>query len=117
MAPRLLPLLLLLLLSGCLRRWLPVAEGMRANQVACELRMPGDDYNSKAPKGFKPARDNRFVVFLYDPAAAPRVHAAFLSISDDCFMLELPPAPDGDGKSRHSAICAYERTPPPPAEE
>lgn len=113
---RLLPAVLLLSLSGCLRRWLPVAEGMRAQQVACELRLPPDDFNSRAPKGFRPAKDNKFVVFVYDPAAAPKVHRAFLSISEDCFMYELPPDADG-GQPRHSAICAYERTPPPPAEE
>ena len=108
---------LFLLLSGCYRAWLPVADGMHAQTVKVELSSESDDYNAKAPAGFKPARTNKWVLFFYDPAAAPRVHAAFLGLDDDCYMLVLPPDPDEDaGKPRHTVLCAYERTPPPPAD-
>ncbi|MBS1149015.1 MAG: hypothetical protein H6Q89_713 [Myxococcaceae bacterium] len=108
---------LCLLLSGCLRRWIPVADGMRNKVIEIELNSPADNYNAKAPAGFTPAKENRWVLFFYQPAVAPSVHDAFVSLSSDCFMFEVPPdADEKEGKLRHAAVCAHERTPPPPAD-
>ena len=106
---------LFLLASGCYRAWLPVADGMHEQTVKVELSNERDDYNARAPAGFKPSQKNKYVLFFYDPAIAPKVHAAFQGLTQDCFMLMLPPDPDEDaGKPRHTVLCAYERTPPPP---
>ncbi len=103
------------LLGGCLRVWLPVAGAMRAKTMQVELSTEDDDYNSKAPPGFTPAKKNKWVLFFYDPAVAVDAHAAFLKLASDCFQLELPPDEDDEAKKpRHAALCAYERTPPPP---
>jgi hypothetical protein len=102
-------------MTACYRAWLPVAEGMHRQSVKVELSSEADTFNSKAPAGFKPSEKNKYVLFFYDPAVAPKVHQAFLGLARDCFMLVLPPDPDEDGgKPRHTAVCAYERTPPPP---
>jgi len=117
MPTRWLVLPLFFVLGGCYRAWLPVAEGMHTQAVKVELSSESDDYNSKAPAGFKPAQKNKWVLFFYDPAAAPKVHSAFLGLDRDCYLLMLPPDPDEDsGKPRHTAVCAYERVPPPPAD-
>ncbi|MHB8875985.1 MAG: hypothetical protein ACYC8T_20035, partial [Myxococcaceae bacterium] len=87
-----LPLVLLVLLPGCgPRAWLPVLHSMRAKTITMVmLNNEGDDYNSKAPPGFVPAKENKWVIFFYEPAVDPKVHTAFMGLARDCFMSELP---------------------------
>ncbi len=107
----------LIALPACfLHPWMPVLRGMQADKVVAEISADGDDYNAKRPKTMKPAENNEWVLFIYDPKDATKSHAAFAGFTEDCFFdtIQYEGADDDAPKPYHAAICAKERTPKPP---
>ena len=96
---------------------MPVLDGMKAARVSVEISSERDDYNALAPEGCAPSKENKWLLFFYDPASDPQSHAAFGRLAADCFMHTVPPPEDEpETESRHAAICAFERVPEPPPE-
>lgn len=102
--------------AGCIHPWMPVLCGMQNETIATGVSVPSEDYNARRPRGMAPSESNMWVLFVYEPEKAPLAHVAFRSFTKDCFLTEVMFEGDEDDEPHpyHAAVCAKERTPPPP---
>lgn len=100
--------------TACRSPWTAVLHGMQTDRVLVALNTDGNNYGARAPSGFTPSRDDRWVLFYYDANASRDVHQAFGQLADDCYCsVEVAP----DGVTRDVGVCAFERVPPPPQDQ